>query len=156
MSLSRILFHLVLVILVCWMGWQDWKTREVSNWLSLPLGMLGLAGLVYRFIQGDSLVLHSLFVVIVLTIATFCNWMGGADWKVLVGLWGLWTLGGLVALIGAGLWGMVAMIRTHDKNVSFPGIAAFAVSLLLTFVVEVSIMLDIGVIFPGKIAPFFI
>lgn len=156
MSLSRFLFHLVLVVAVCWMGWQDWKTREVSNWLSLPLGMLGLAGLVYRFIQGDSLVLPSLFVVILLTIAAFRNWMGGADWKVLVGLWGLWTLGGLAALIGAGLWGMAEMIRTHDKNVSFPGIAAFAVSLLLTFVVEVSIMLDIGVIFPGKIAPFFI
>jgi hypothetical protein len=95
-------------------------------------------------------------VIILLTIAAFRNWMGGADWKVLVGLWGTWTLGGLAALIGAGIWGVIAMIRTHDKNVSFPGIAAFAVSLLLTFVIEVSIMLDIGVIFPGKIAPFFI
>ena len=156
MFLSRVLFHFLLVMLVGSMGWQDWKTREVSNWLSLPLGMLGLTGLIYRFFQGDSLVLLSLFIVILLTIAAFRNWMGGADWKVLVGLWGTWTLGGLAAMIGAGLWGMLVMIRTHDKNVSFPGIAAFAVSVLLTFVVEVSIMPDIGVIFPGKIAPFFI
>lgn len=156
MWLSRILFHLVLVSLVCWMGWQDWKTREVSNWLSLPLWMLGMVGLAHRFLHGDPLAPFSLLVIVLLTVAALRDWMGGADWKVLVGLWGLWTLGGLAALIGAGLWGMAAMIRTHDKNVSFPGIAAFALSLLLTFIVEVSIMPDIGVIFPGKVAPFFV
>lgn len=153
---NNILVHFALLILICWMGWQDWKTREVSNLASIPLIIVGTAGLLYRLVVHEPSAVFSLLVVILLTIVTLRNWMGGADWKVLVGLWGLWPRGGLAALLSAGFWGMVEMLRTHDKNVSFPGITAFSAGLLLTFIVEVSIMWDVGVILPGRIAPFFI
>ena len=135
-----LLFHLSLVILICWMGWQDWKTREVSNTLSIPLAAFGTFGLLFRLYAGEPSAQTSLIVVLVLTSVALRGWMGGADWKVQMGLWGLWPLGGIAALIGGGAWGAIAMIRTHDKNVSFPGISAFAIAILLTFVAEVSII----------------
>jgi hypothetical protein len=32
----------------------------------------------------------SALVIAILTLAAFKGWMGGADWKILVGLFGLW------------------------------------------------------------------
>jgi len=137
---NELWLHLTLVSLVGWMGWQDWKTREVSNAMSLPLLACGLAGLFLRLYFGDLSAQAALIVILVITILALQGWMGGADWKVLVGLWGLWTLAGIAALVGAGVWGVVMLIRTHDRNVSFPGIAAFALAVLLTFLGEVSII----------------
>jgi len=143
MSLSNIfllLFHLALIILMGWMGWQDWKTREVSNALSVPLAMFGIVGLIFRLTVREPLALISLVIVMVLTVAALRNWMGGADWKALVGLWGLWPLAGFASIIGAGLFGAGAMIWTRDRNVSFPAVCVFAISSILTLVGEVSIM----------------
>jgi Flp pilus assembly protein protease CpaA len=153
---NNILVHFVLTSLVCWMGWQDWKTREVPNALTLPFALAGMVGLLHRFMANDPSAVLSLFVFGLLTVAALRSWMGGADWKVLIGLWGVWTRGGLAALLAAGLWGVVETLRSHDKNVSFPGIAAFSAGLLLTFLVEISIIRGVGVILPGRIAPFFI
>ena len=135
-----LLFHLTLIILMCWMGWQDWKTREVSNALSIPLAMFGLVGLIFRLTVHEPLAQISLVVVVVLTAAALRKWMGGADWKALVGLWGLWPLAGFTSIIGAGLFGAGAMIWTRDRNVTFPAICIFAISCALTLAGEVSIM----------------
>lgn len=133
-------YHLALVFLVCWMGWQDWKTREVSNALNVPLMIFGVLGLLFRTYVREPSAQVSLVVILVLTVSALCGWMGGADWKVLVGLFGLWPIAGIVALICTGIWGLVAMIRTHDRNVSFPGIAAFSIATTLTLLAEVSII----------------
>ena len=143
MSLSNIfllLFHLALIILMCWMGWQDWKTREVSNALSIPLAMFGLVGLIFRLTVREPLAQISLVVVVVLTVAALRNWMGGADWKALVGLWGLWPLAGFTSIVGAGLFGACAMTWTRNRNITFPAICIFAISCALTLAGEVSIM----------------
>jgi len=139
-NIYMLLFHLTLIILMCWMGWQDWKTREVSNALSIPLAMFGLVGLIFRLTVHEPLAQISLVVVVVLTAAALRNWMGGADWKALVGLWGLWPLAGFTSIIGAGLFGAGVMIWTRDRNVTFPAICIFAISCALTLAGEVSIM----------------
>jgi len=139
-NMFTLLFHLALIILMCWMGWQDWKTREISNALSIPLAMFGLVGLIFRLSVREPLAQISLVVVVVLTAAALRNWMGGADWKALVGLWGLWPLAGFASIIGAGLFGAGSMIITRDRQVSFPAVCVFAISCVLTLAGEVSIM----------------
>ena len=66
--------------------------------------------------------------------------MGGADWKVLVGLFGLWPLAGLAALVTAGVWGGMAILRTGERNARFPGVSAFALGVGLTFFAQLSII----------------
>ena len=66
--------------------------------------------------------------------------MGGADWKVLVGLFGLWPLAGLAALVAAGVWGGLAILRTGERNARFPGVSAFALGVTLTFFAQLSII----------------
>ena len=139
-NIFLLIFHLALIILMCWMGWQDWMTREVSNALSIPLAMFGLVGLIFRLTVREPLAQVSLVVVVVLTAVALRNWMGGADWKALVGLWGLWPLAGFTSIIGAGLFGAGALIWTRDRNVTFPAICIFAISCALTLAGEVSIM----------------
>ncbi len=134
------LYHFALVFLTSWMGWQDWKTREVSNALSIPLMMFGILELLFRLYMQESSAQVSLIVILVLTATALRGWMGGADWKVLVGLFGLWPMAGIFALICAGIWGVVAMLRTHDRNVSFPGIAAFSIATTLTLFTEIFII----------------
>ena len=70
--------------------------------------------------------------------------MGGADWKVLVGLFGLWPVAGFVAILTAGLWGLVERVRKRDRNVRFPGIAAYAAATGLTFLIELFTMSPIN------------
>ena len=143
MSLNNIftlLFHLVLLILMCWMGWQDWKTREVSNVLSIPLAMFGLVGLIIRLSVREPLSPMSLVIVVMLTAAALGNWMGGADWKTLVGLWGLWPLAGFASILGAGLFGAGAVLWTRNRNITFPAICIFAIACALTLAGEVLIM----------------
>ena len=143
MSLSNIfllLFHFALLILMGWMGWQDWKTREVSNALSIPLVMFGLVGLIFRLYAHEPLAQISLMVVVVLTAAALRNWMGGADWKALVGLFGLWPLAGFAAILGAGLFGAGAVLWTRNRKITFPAVCVFAIACVLTLAGEVSIM----------------
>jgi len=63
------------------------------------------------------------------------DWMGAADWKILVGLFGLWPLAGFASLIVAGIWGAIEMVRVRDPRVRFPGVSAFAIATALTFMV---------------------
>jgi len=133
--------HLAITFLVLGMGWQDWKTREVSNILTIPFAWFGMLGLFYRLYLQESTAIFSLWVIILLTVAALRNWMGGADWKTLVGLWGLWPLAGLTALIGGGMWGIFAMLRNRDRRVLFPGVTAFSIGLVLTFLGEISIFM---------------
>ena len=77
----------------------------------------------------------------VVTLAAFKGWMGGADWKVLIGLFGLYPLAGFAALIVAGVWGSLAILLTGNRNVRFPGVTAFAFAACLTVFGKISIIL---------------
>jgi len=119
-------------------GVQDWRTGEVSNWITMPLLALGTLASVLRLLTPTGFLIG--FIEIAMTMAALNGWMGGADWKVLVGLFGLWPVAGFAALIGAGAWGLVEMIKTRNRNARFPGVSAFAVAVILTFLVQLFII----------------
>jgi Flp pilus assembly protein protease CpaA len=124
-------------------GVQDWHTGEVSNWITIPLFLMGVIASILRLFFGDNVPTGalSLLAIFVITLAALKGWMGGADWKVLTGLFGLYPLAGFAALIVAGVWGAVMILITGDRNARFPGVTAFAFAACLTFFCEFSIIL---------------
>ena len=82
----------------------------------------------YRLLAEPHPALFSLVVIAFLTFAASRHWMGGTDWKTLVGLFGLWPLARL------------AILCTGERNARFPGVAAFAFGVGLTFIAQLSII----------------
>ncbi|MBI1793397.1 MAG: prepilin peptidase [Chloroflexi bacterium] len=132
----------LLTALVFLGGIQDWSRGEVSNWISIPLFAAGLTASVLRlFSRGQRMAGIAIgMIVLALTLSALKGWMGGADWKILVGLFGLWPFAGLTALAAAGVWGGVEMLRTRNPNARFPGVTAFAFATALTFLAQFFIM----------------
>ena len=119
-------------------GVQDWRSREVSNWITIPLFIAGWIACIWR-LSTDLLVAAALIILMLIMAAlALVGWMGGADWKVLSGLFGLWPLAGFVSLVVAGVWGLVEMARTHDRRVRIPAVTAFALATVLTFILRLS------------------
>ena len=111
---------------------QDYKTRKVSNWITVPL-----------FIGGAVIMLvhQNLLLIIVSLILLFIwqkGWMGGADVKVLVGLLGIWATSAFVSIFAIGIQGLITLLRGKK---SFPGLVAIAAGVGLTYLWEISIML---------------
>lgn len=134
-------FHLVLTIIVGIAGWQDWRTHEVSNFITIPLFAAGLLTILWSAIFSEvegATIGFSLFIVGILTIAAYHGWMGGADWKVLTGLLGIWPLGSITALFCAGIVGLIIMFTHHNRKARFSGITAFALGIDLVLLAEVS------------------
>ena len=136
---SNLLVTSALTVLVAIAGLQDFRKGEVDNWLTIPLFLLGLGGTLFQLYSGQTVGWLSALVIASLTLAACKGWMGGADWKVLVGLFGLWPLAGLAALVAAGVWGGMAILRTGERNARFPGVAAFALGVGLTFFAQLTI-----------------
>jgi Flp pilus assembly protein protease CpaA len=135
-----ILIALLPVLVVA--GVQDWRRGEVSNWITIPLFCLGVIAAMLRvFLSNDMLTGVMLFAMAVSTLAAFKGWMGGADWKVLVGLFGVYPIAGFAALIFAGIWGAVLMLKTKNRDARFPGVTAFVFAACLTVLGKVSIIL---------------
>jgi Flp pilus assembly protein protease CpaA len=146
MSSNNILLgYGILTALLTISGVQDWHTGEVSNWISVPLFFLGVIAAILRVILADDMLTSaasalSLFAVAVITLAALKGWMGGADWKILTGLLGVWPLAGFMSLVVAGVWGGLVILLTGDRNARFPGVTAFNLAACLTFFVELSII----------------
>jgi len=138
-SSNSLLVYSMLTALVAIAGLQDFRKGEVDNWITIPLFLLGLGGTLFHLRSGQSVGWLSALVIVILTLAAIRGWMGGADWKVLVGLFGLWPLAGLAALVAAGVWGGVAILRTGERNARFPGVSAFALGVGLTFFAQLTI-----------------
>jgi Flp pilus assembly protein protease CpaA len=135
---SELIASGILLPALAFAGVQDWRMGEVSNWISIPLFCMGVIAAILRvFYTWDLL---PLFAMAVVTFAAFKGWMGGADWKVLIGLFGLHPLAGFAALVVAGVWGGILMLLTKDRNARFPGVTAFAFAACLTFFLEFSII----------------
>jgi Flp pilus assembly protein protease CpaA len=124
-------------------GLQDWRKGEVSNWISIPLFFLGGLAAILRifFVAGPVLNVMMLWTMAAVTVAAVKGWMGGADWKVLIGLLGLFPVSGFAALIAAGLWGGMAMMITRDRHVRFPAVTAFTFAACLTGFWKLSIII---------------
>jgi Flp pilus assembly protein protease CpaA len=143
LSSSSLFGYGVLLSILTIGGVQDWHTGEVSNWISIPLFLMGVIASILRLLFLDDMFtsILSIFAMVVITLAAFKGWMGGADWKVLIGLFGLYPLAGFASLVVAGVWGGVMILITGDRNARFPGVTAFAFAACLTFFVKVSIIL---------------
>jgi len=109
----KIVLHALTAALVIWGGCQDWRRREVADWLTWPLFVMGLGAAIVRAVHLDFLPLTiSIFVLSV----WYFNWLGGADARVLVGLWGLWPMAGLLGMICTGIWGLALVLRKRGKE----------------------------------------
>src|ERR1700690_2008239 len=106
-----LILRAILSALIIFGGIQDWKCGEVANWITIPLLVAGLIACAIKLLNDPETGLGLTMLIILLTILAWNRWMGGADWKVLVGLFGLWPAAGFAAILDAGLWGIVEMIR---------------------------------------------
>ena len=123
----------LLLVLLALAAVQDYKTREVSNWITLPLFFAGVAAMLLQ---------HNFLSLVLTALVIFFwqkGWMGGADAKVFVGLLGIWYTAALAAFFAVGIWGAVLLLRKERK--SFPALVAIAVGTGLTYTIEISIML---------------
>jgi Flp pilus assembly protein protease CpaA len=128
----KIALHALTAALVIWGGCQDWRRREVADWLTWPLFVMGLGAAVFRAVHLNFLPLTiSIFVLSV----WYFNWLGGADARVLVGLWGLWPIAGLMGMVCTGMWGLVFVLRKRGKE-RIPALVMVAFGVTIQLFVE--------------------
>ncbi len=127
--------HAALVCLAVLAGIQDWRKREVSDWLTWPPFLFGLASAIVNAVKHLDLL--PLVVSVFLIVTWYCGWMGGADVRIFIGLWGLWPLAGLLALAGTGLWGLVLVLRKRGKE-KIPALVSTGFAVCLTFLGEMA------------------
>ena len=128
----ELILHALLAALVILSGLQDWSKREVADWLTWPLFVMGLVSASVRAVRMDFLpLLISIFILSV----WYINWLGGADARVLVGLWGLWPLAGLLGMVCTGIWGLVLVLRKRGKD-RIPALVTVAFGTVIQLVVE--------------------
>jgi Flp pilus assembly protein protease CpaA len=128
----EIFLHALTAVLVIWGGLQDWRQREVADWLTWPLFVMGLGTAVFRAVRLDFLPLT--ICVFILSVWYF-NWLGGADARVMVGLWGLWPIAGLMGMVCTGMWGLVFVLRKCGKE-RIPALVTMAVGVTIQLFVE--------------------
>ena len=131
------LFPLLAALWLAICAVQDWRRREVSNWLTLPPLGLGLLLRLFGFAGGSPGLL--LLAAGVLLLAWRVGWLGGADLKACLSLalLDLRLLGW--AWLGLGLWYLLlhtAFRRTDLKRL--PGFVGFTTGVFMLFAWEVS------------------
>jgi Flp pilus assembly protein protease CpaA len=126
------LLHAALAIMVILAGIQDWRTREVSNWLTWSLFFPGFMMVLWAAVHLNFL---PLIISILLLISWYFGWMGGADVRVFVGLWGFWPMAGLLALFGTGCWGLILVLNKRGRE-KIPALVSTAFTVALFFIVE--------------------
>jgi len=133
----RLVLCAMTAALVIWGGLQDWRNREVTDWITWPLFIMGgFASL----LSAWHLDFFPLIVAIVVLTAWYFDWMGGADARVMVGLWGLWPLAGFLGMAAVGLWGLALVLRKRGQE-RIPALVAVALVTGLTFLAEVAKMI---------------
>ena len=110
---------------------QDYKTREVSNWITVPIF---ISGVVVMCVSRPPI---AIIVSLILLFIWHKGWMGGADVKALVGLLGIWSTAAFVSIFAIGVQGLITRLRGKK---SAPGLVAIAAGVGLTYLWEISIM----------------
>ncbi len=124
--------HLVLLIWLVVCSFQDWRAREVSNWLTLSPFVLGL--LYALGTGGETLVLTVTTLVVFVGARAFWKAQGAADIKVLVTLAAFWPQALFAALIITAIWSAVRIARGQGKE-PYAGVPPMAVGSLLVLAV---------------------
>jgi len=151
MSWTELVFELAILIPILVTGWQDYRTREASNLITIPYFLIGVGVGIYRYHNEPSM-WYVFLVQGLITLMAWFNGMGGADWKMQCGLFGLHPLMGLASVIAEGVWG-AALLVIRGPRANFPKLSVMAVSSILTFVFDISIMPNIVQFLPGRIVP---
>jgi prepilin peptidase CpaA len=129
MKEQLIISAIVLVwLMVC--AFQDWRSGEVSNWLTIPAMALGMGYAVYMGRERLILVAAALAGLMLLYVL---GSLGGADVKVLIALAGLWPTAMLAALLVQGIWGGIVLIK-QGRGAEFRAIPAYALGAMLSIV----------------------
>lgn len=128
----QITFHALIAALVVWGGFQDWHYREVADWLTWPLFVMGVIAAIGRSVSLD---IFPITVAAFILTAWYSNWLGGADARVLVGLWGLWPAAGLFGMVCTGLWGLMLVLRRQGKE-RIPALVTVAIGTVILLVIQ--------------------
>lgn len=115
---------LVLWLLPC--ALQDYRTRHVSNWLTVPLFILAWP---VALLTGNLLLMFAVFVGVLVA----WRWGGGvgpADGKIAVGLAGIVPLALLISVVVQGLAFLHARLRT-GQPLRLPGATGFYLGLAI-------------------------
>ena len=122
-------FSVVLLMILA--AVQDYRNREVSNWITIPIF---ISGVVVMCVSRPPL---AIIVSLILLFIWHKGWMGGADVKALVGLLGIWSTAAFVSIFAIGVQGLITRFRAKK---SAPGLVAIAAGVGLTYLWEISIM----------------
>ena len=129
---------IVIYIALLWLlfcAWQDWKKREISNWLTIPAIVIAVPlriWLDYTLYDGIPLYLLGMSALIIAAagIGYLAKLMGGADTKVVIALAIVSPILALWAWIGAILWwlllrGYASIRKDKDKLPRLPAMLGF-------------------------------
>lgn len=117
------------IIILIWLGfcaWQDWRTGEVSNWLTIP-SMLA-AGIFALFMGRESVIIYFAAMLAVFVLF-YLGSLGGADAKILITLAGLWPLAFVAAILVQGVWGLIVLIH-KGRTAGFRAVPSYAAGVL--------------------------
>jgi Flp pilus assembly protein protease CpaA len=118
------LVYALLVSVLALAAAQDVRTREVSNWISVPLFFAGLLGVIVR----EEPVITGFFILAVVLGVTRGGY-GPADGKILAGLVGVWPQ---AALLAAVLIPFFDLVWRRYQTTPAPLVVSMAVAMLLT------------------------
>lgn len=85
MSFEQIILHGGLLLILLIAAVQDFRKREVSNWITIPFFVAGILGIL---LSGN--LVSVVIAVAVIAASSMNGGYGAADAKILVGLIGLW------------------------------------------------------------------
>lgn len=85
MFFDQLILHGGLVVILLVAAVQDVRKREVSNWITIPLFIAGILGIL---LSGN--LVSIIVAVAVVAAASMSGGYGAADAKIMVGLIGLW------------------------------------------------------------------
>jgi Flp pilus assembly protein protease CpaA len=127
---------IVKIILLTWLlvcAWQDGRTGEVSNWLTLPA--MASAGLFALASGRDALLLFAAALLGVF-ILFYLGSLGGADAKILVVLAGCWPMAFFAAVLMQGVWGLVMLVR-KGRTAGFRAVPSYLAGVLVFLVIGI-------------------
>jgi len=124
--------HTLLFAWLVVMAVQDWRRREVTNWLTLPPFVLGILYALDR--GGETLVLTGITLVVFLGARAFWKAQGAADIKVLVTLAAFWPEALYAALILTAAWSLVRIAKGQGRE-AYAGIPPMAAGSLIVLLV---------------------
>jgi Flp pilus assembly protein protease CpaA len=126
------ILNLILLVWLAVCAWQDWRSREVSNMLTLPPL---IAAPVYAALQGWERLLLFALVGLAGTALFRAGGMGGADVKILLTLSAFAPPMLVAALAAQGIAGLIVWL-TSGRRAAFPAVPAYAAGAVLSFVFQ--------------------